>query len=812
MAYNSLLPEKEIENRLRNDLFKEYDSTHVLGNVDFAVAIKSNNCLFEPEYLLWAEAKKGHSANINESFVQLILTIGKARTFDHHLPPIFLGAFDAEKIAFLPYIQVIDVFYQNDFNWNVKPSDHSTKEFRQVFDMVLSILEKEVLTFYFDQDHDELVRFIKTNFVIGKSHLSKIKITKTNFVSIYQKWLVEVKPSISEIDWDKAKSKGILYADFFLADILSEHNSTLKEKLFVLLRQDHYELDMKVDECGITNLLRAEFNDEQKAHNHFWSKYERPPKREYWDYIVERRDLLVPQDVRERKGSFFTPQKWVELSQQYLSDELGENWQDEYYIWDCAAGTGNLLNGLTNKYRIWASTLDKADVDVMKERIKNGANLLDSHVFQFDFLNDSFDNLPDGLKEILNSEDKRKKLVIYINPPYAEAATTRQKTGTGSNKKDVAKNNYIKNRYQQRLGGAINELYAQFLIRAYYEIPHSVLANFSTLKNLQAPNFKDFRLNFQAELRRIFLVPADTFDNVSGSFPIGFYIWDTSVRKNFSSISADIYDRNGTFFVKKRLFAPVPEQLLMDWLRRAYDKINPRIAYLRMLGSDIQNNNGVFITNTPSASDLKQRKTCDITARNLLHVCVYFAVRHAIHATWINDRDQYNSPIPSYSRDHLFISDCLIFTIFNGQNRINEKGGINNWIPFTEDEVGAKDCFKSHFMSDFIKGKLRNGQSSLFGDQTSPFVFSPEANDVITAGRKLWAYYHSQPKANPDASLYDIKMYFQGTKTIKSGKIQMNNESQDKKYMELIGILREKLRLLASRIEPKIYEYGFLRK
>ncbi len=250
----------------------------------------------------------------------------------------------------------------------------------------------------------------------------------------------------------------------------------------------------------------------------------------------------------------------------------------------------------------------------------------------------------------------------------------------------------------------------------------------------------------------------------------------------------------------------------MDWLRGAYDKINPRIAYLRMLGSDIQNNNGVFITNTPSPSDLKQRKTCYITARNLLHICVYFAVRHAIQATWINDRDQYNSPNSSYRYDNLFVSDCLIFTLFNGQNRVNEKGGVNHWIPFTEEEVGARDCFKSHFMSDFLKGKLLNIQSSLFGDKNSPFVFSPEANDVITAGRELWAYYHSQPKANPDASLYDIKMFFQGTKTLKGGKVQMNNESQDKRYMELIGIMREKLRLLASRIEPKIYEYGFLRK
>ena len=114
---------------------------------------------------------------------------------------------------------------------------------------------------------------------------------------------------------------------------------------------------------------RTDFTDKQLAHTQFWNKYDRPPKQEYWDYIVERRDLLVPQDVRERKGSFFTPQIWVERSQKYLTDVLGEDWQDEYYIWDCAAGTGNLLAGLTNKYNIWASTLDKQDVEVMHDRI-----------------------------------------------------------------------------------------------------------------------------------------------------------------------------------------------------------------------------------------------------------------------------------------------------------------------------------------------------------------------------------------------------------------------------------------------------------
>jgi hypothetical protein len=55
-------------------------------------------------------------------------------------------------------------------------------------------------------------------------------------------------------------------------------------------------------------------------------------------------------------------------------------------------------------------------------------NLLENHVFQFDFLNDDFSKLPQSLQDIINDEEKRKKLIIYINPPYAEAATSKTVT------------------------------------------------------------------------------------------------------------------------------------------------------------------------------------------------------------------------------------------------------------------------------------------------------------------------------------------------------------------------------------------------
>ena len=113
-----------------------------------------------------------------------------------------------------------------------------------------------------------------------------------------------------------------------------------------------------------------------KTYTSFWRTYKRPPAKKYQSFILDRRDLLVPQDVRERKGAYFTPYKWVELSQTYISNFLGDDWQEEFYVWDCSAGTGNLLAGLNNKINIFASTLDKSDINVIHERIEKGKNLL----------------------------------------------------------------------------------------------------------------------------------------------------------------------------------------------------------------------------------------------------------------------------------------------------------------------------------------------------------------------------------------------------------------------------------------------------
>ncbi|MCL1931831.1 MAG: hypothetical protein FWF55_08440, partial [Treponema sp.] len=473
-------------------------------------------------------------------------------------------------------------------------------------------------------------------------------------------------------------------------------------------------------------------------------------------------------------------------------------WQNEYYIWDCAAGTGNLLAGLTNKYNLWASDIEQGNVETMQSLIDidDNLNLLSGHIFQFDFLNDSFDNLPQGLQEIINDSEKRKKLIIYINPPYAEAGNKGTITGTGSNKSKVS-NSKIYDYFKGNIGNAVLELSAQFMLRIYRDIPNAKLATFSKVKYISSSNFISFRDYFQAEYKRGFVCKANTFDNVKGEFPIGFFIWDFENKQNISSVLMDVYitdssdttcQQNGT----KCFYASSKGQLSIDWLRKHYDKNGERLAYLRLHQNDIQNKRAVFITSKPSERDFIKHEAINITKENLIEMAIYCAIRQVIEATWLNDRDNFQYPNSKWETDIGFQNDCLINVLFD--NNIQSAHGVNHWIPYTEQEVNAKDKFQSNFMSNFLKDK----------------TFSPEAQAVLNSGRELWRYYHSKivnnRTASVDASFYDIREFFQK----RSMKDRLNSKSNDETYNALIKDLRQNLSVLAEEIKPKVYEYGFL--
>ena len=359
------------------------------------------------------------------------------------------------------------------------------------------------------------------------------------------------------------------------------------------------------------------------------------------------------------------------------------------------------------------------------------------------------------------------------------------------------------------IGKASNEIYAQFFIRIYEEIPNCILAAFSKIKLFQAPNFKKFRCVFQAKLEKGFIVPSYTFDNVGGKFPIGFFVWDLEHKEIFTEFKSEVFDEKGYELPQKYILNYDSDLLINDWIKLFEIKsANENIGTLMFDSSDFQANDKIVLTNKEY---LGHHHYPEIYAENTIPYFIFFSVRQCIDFYWLNDRDQFLYPNDGWQNDKEFQSDCLIYALFHGQNRITCEKGINHWIPFTEQQVGCKKAFKSNFMSKFLNGEVEVKKSDdMFSENESAksekVVLSEEAQNVYNAGLELWKYYHSQPKANPDASYYDIRKFFQG-----ETKGRMNNGSNDEKYNELIGDLRNKMKLLAKKIEPKVYEYGFLK-
>ena len=144
-----------------------------------------------------------------------------------------------------------------------------------------------------------------------------------------------------------------------------------------------------------------------------------------------------------------------------------------------------------------------------------------------------------------------------------------------------------------------------------------------------------------------------------------------------------------------------------------------------------------------------------------------------------------------------------VATVTDGQNADGQGQNVNNGDP----EPPLQTELFASTQEDFVPNK--------------PLEFSAEAKAVFEAGQELWRYYFKKVtprQASPatphegnfsvsNPSLYDIKAYFQGVDT----KGRMNNKSEDEEYNRLIANLRQVLEVLAAKIQPKVYEYGFLR-
>ncbi|WP_120922403.1 nucleoside 5-triphosphatase RdgB (dHAPTP, dITP,XTP-specific) [Helicobacter pylori] len=280
-----------------------------------------------------------------------------------------------------------------------------------------------------------------------------------------------------------------------------------------------------------------------------------------------------------------------------------------------------------------------------------------------------------------------------------------------------------------------------------------------------------------------------------------------------------MFDSSGGFLGYKNIVNENVENIHM-WLKQKEKIDNMEIlGYIDTPTPDFQGSSSVAIINKKNSSK-RHSVYFAIASSNILFGSVFFSIRHCIKATWQNDRDQFYAPYDdTWQDDSEFKNNCLAFMLFHTQNRITTAQGTNHFIPFSEDEVDSKERYLSHALLDFLKGKIKESKESdsLFLNakkENKPLKFSSSASKVFDAGKEIYRYYHTQDFThtpyNANASLYDIKEFFQGRNA--QGRLNSPDKAKDEYYKQLYVNLKDALKDLAKEIQPKVYEYGFLRE
>jgi len=548
--------------------------------------------------------------------------------------------------------------------------------------------------------------------------------------------------------------------------------------------------------------------------------------------LLERRDSLIPLDERSFKGAYYTPLHVVDKAYDKLAETLGNNWQKEYIVWDMCCGVGNLEVKHSNPRNIYMSTLDQADVDVMLAT----KTCVAATRFQYDYLNDDItddgnidytltNKMPESLRKAISDG---KKILVLINPPYAEATSSENINTSGAadaSKVGVAKTKFAATGMKE-YGKASNELFTQFVARVAKEIPTATLAMFSKLKYVNSPTMNDFRTVWNANYLGGFVVHSKSFDGLKGDFPIGFLVWGTNqnlISKNvLNEITTEVFDKN-VHPIGEKCFYIVPDaQLLTNWIERPKtnkteviplkNTITPATATKDLRGTKWSDNAIAFLW--CNSNDVQQAPRTAlfssgfngghgifINPDNIWQAVIVFSVRRLVKPTWLNDRDQFLQPTEPLTDE--FKNDCLVWMLFNGSNLTASANGlqwngktwsiVNHFIPYTEEEVNAPGRFESDFMVQYMAGK----------------TFSEEAKAVLEKGKLLWQAYfahtdvHSvreELKLNrPDVGWYQVRK-----------ALQARNASGDFAPVSFKPF-EEAYKTLTEKLQPMVYELGFLK-
>lgn len=559
--------------------------------------------------------------------------------------------------------------------------------------------------------------------------------------------------------------------------------------------------------------------------NHFSRNYSPIEKRKF----TEISDRLIEDTNRRNKGEFYTPKLFVDYAHKMIEQYLGADWKERFVVWDNCCGTKNLTKDY-NFAELYCSTLEKAELEMSA---KYNAN---AYSFQFDFLNDSLDNIPMGLK---NALEQNKPIVFLINPPYATAGNRNE-----TSKEGVANTMINEQMLSNGIGACSQNLYAQFLyrilmIKEQYNLTNLHIGLFSPTLYLCGDSWKEFRNvflnNFNYTNGCVF--KASHFADCANNWGISFTFWTNGVSVNkseFSHILIDVEDNHIVELGNKIIYNLDTLISAKEWAKRdikklkTYDVINLKSGlsvrdkntrgrlFENALGY-FYNDSGVVEKNTMSValftSAFGNGHGHGLSSVNFEKCVSLFTARKLIENSWVNCKDSYIAPNEGHESWNTFVADSVVYSLFHSASNQSSLRQI--------DYKGSKWDIKNEFFfmskEQMLSLANENENDDMYNDcsvSADRFVYtwlvehreelSPMAKSVLDMAIELVEKSMKYRTIfNEDNEQYQINNWDCGWYQIKAMlKAYMPNEL--KAFNELYKAFAEQLR-------PMVYELGFLK-
>lgn len=694
-------------------------------------------------------------------------------------------------------------YLDEDVNWKIAPSNAHEK----CPDLVLKIANDEHINpFVFNIDNNFSFKDVVEKIHALADNIQRfVRVTEHNIATIF---------------------------DYFSRNVIKNHKKISAHDLVgvfigVITDHDNYYQHPTKKNILVTPLGNVDINGD--GFNSFFSYFQRTYTPQEKNKFAEIADRLIEDTNRRNSGDFWTPTPWVDYAHKMITEQLGDNWKDEYVVWDNCCGSKNL----TRDYRfkeLYCSTLFESELEIGKRYNPEATS------FQFDFLNDELDKLPKGLIEAF---EQNKKIVFLLNPPYA------RNSGIGNDGK-VCFTAIREDMNKNKIGACSANLYCQFLwrikmLKEQYKLTNCHIGIFCPTLFLAGESYKNFRSNFLTNFSFVKAIQfkASHFADVADGWGISFSIWNcgnTTDKNNFFYSCMDIIDGEVVEIQKKNVYNIDNDETASVWVRKetkgmkTYDcpnftsGIGIKTTSGSRKGMIVNNAIGYFhcCNNNIAASTINTGLYssayaggigASIVKENFYKCVSFFSVRELNSPNWINSKDEYLSPNEEHPLFNEFVNDSIVYSLFHSSSNQSSLRQIeyhdklwdikNEFFWMSKSEI---EELANEYNLDAMYNDARTSNERFVYNKLQSITLSSEAQAVLDKGselvRKSFKYREMFSEEHPeyqldkcwDAGFYQVKALL---------KEYMKDDLKD--FQTLYKVLADKMR-------PQVYELGFLKK